>query len=71
MLRSLFAKTFAWTSFPSGRPGNVHSAEHWDDLLVPEIERREAEGKRVAFRADAAFARPEVYECRSPKQASG
>ena len=44
------------------RPGNVHSAKDWDDLLVPEIERQQAEGKRVAFRADAAFAKPEVYE---------
>ncbi len=40
------------------RPGNVHSADDWDDLLVPEIERQQAEGTRVAFRADAAFAKP-------------
>ena len=44
------------------RPGNVHSADDWDDLLVPEIERQQAEGKRVAFRADAAFAKPEIYD---------
>lgn len=44
------------------RPGNVHSAEEWEDLLVPEIERQQAEGKRVAFRADAAFAKPEIYD---------
>jgi hypothetical protein len=45
------------------RPGNVHSAEDWDELLLPEIERQQAEGgKEVAFRADAAFAKPEVYE---------
>ena len=44
------------------RPGNVHSADDWDELLVPEIERQQAEGKRVAFRADAAFAKPEIYE---------
>jgi hypothetical protein len=44
------------------RPGNVHSAEDWDDLLVPEIERQQAEGKCVAFRADAAFAKPEIYD---------
>ena len=31
------------------RPGNVHSADDWDDLLVPEIDRQQAEGKRVAF----------------------
>ena len=40
----------------------MHSAEDWDDLLVPEIERQQAEGKRVAFRADAAFAKPEIYD---------
>ena len=44
------------------RPGNVHSAEDWDELLLPEIERQQAEGKLVTFRADAAFAKPEVYE---------
>src|SRR6202140_313591 len=43
------------------RPGNVHSAEDWDELLLPEIERQQAEGKQVAFRADAAFAKPELY----------
>jgi hypothetical protein len=42
--------------------GNVHSAEDWDELLLPEIERQQAEGKEVAFRADAAFAKPEIYE---------
>ena len=44
------------------RPGNVHSADDWADLLVPEIDRQQAEGTRVAFRADAAFAKPEIYE---------
>lgn len=44
------------------RPGNVSSAEDWDELLLPEIERQQAEGKRVTFRADAAFAKPEIYE---------
>ena len=43
-------------------PGNVPSADNWDDLLVPEIDRQQAEGTRVAFRADAAFARPAIYE---------
>ena len=37
------------------RPGNVPSAEDWDDLLLPELDRQQAEGKRVAFRADAAL----------------
>jgi hypothetical protein len=40
----------------------VHSADEWDELLAPEIERQQAEGKRVAFRADAAFANPEIYD---------
>jgi hypothetical protein len=44
------------------RAGNVHSAEDWVELLLPEIERQQAEGKQVAFRADAAFAKPEIYE---------
>jgi len=44
------------------RPGNVHSAEGWEELLLPEIERQQKQGKEVVFRADAAFAKPEVYE---------
>ncbi len=44
------------------RPGNVHSAEDWEALLLPEIERQRKQGKEVVFRADAAFAKPEIYE---------
>ena len=44
------------------RPGNVHRAEDWKELLLPEIERRQKLGKEVVFRADAAFAKPEIYE---------
>ena len=44
------------------RPGDVHSAEGWKALLLSEIERQQRIGKEVAFRADAAFAKPEVYE---------
>jgi hypothetical protein len=42
------------------RPGNVHSAEGWEEVLLPEIERQQATGRGVAFRADAAFAKPEI-----------
>ena len=44
------------------RPGNVHSAEDWEELLLPEIERQQKLGREVVFRADAAFAKPEIYE---------
>ncbi|HUV70459.1 MAG TPA: IS1380 family transposase [Terracidiphilus sp.] len=44
------------------RPGNVHSAEDWEELLLPEIERQQKLDKEVVFRADAAFAKPEIYE---------
>ncbi len=44
------------------RSGNVHSAEGWEELLLPEIERQQRMGKEVVFRADAAFAKPEIYE---------
>jgi len=30
--------------------------------LLPEIERQQDQGKEVVFRADAAFAKPEIYE---------
>jgi hypothetical protein len=44
------------------RPGNVHSAEGWEELLLSEIDRQQAQGKEVFVRADAAFAKPELYE---------
>jgi len=44
------------------RPGNVHSAMDWEELLLPEVERQQELGKEVVFRADAAFAKPEIYE---------
>jgi hypothetical protein len=44
------------------RPGNVASADGWDELLLAEIERRKGLGVEVLFRGDAAFARPELYE---------
>jgi Transposase DDE domain group 1 len=44
------------------RPGNVHSAEDWEELLLPEVNRQQMLGKEVVFRADAAFAKPEIYE---------
>jgi hypothetical protein len=44
------------------RPGNVHSADGWRDLLEPIVDRYRAAGKRIYFRGDAAFASPDVYE---------
>ena len=44
------------------RPGKVHSADGWEELLLPEIEQQQAQGKEVVFRGDAAFAKPELYE---------
>ena len=44
------------------RPGNVHSAEDGEAMLLPEIERQQKQGKDVVVRADAAFAKPELYE---------
>jgi Transposase DDE domain group 1 len=44
------------------RPGNVHSAEGWEEVLLPETARPQRNGKEVALRADAAFAKPERYE---------
>jgi len=50
------------------RPGNVHSAEGWEELLLPEIERQQRLVKVVVFRADAAFAKPELYEALEERQ---
>jgi hypothetical protein len=44
------------------RPGNVHSADGWEAMLLPEIERQQKADREVVFRADAAFAKPEIYE---------
>jgi hypothetical protein len=44
------------------RPGNVHSAEGWEELVLPEIQRQQKLGKELVFRAAAAFAKPEIYE---------
>ena len=44
------------------RPGNVHSAEGGEELLVSESARQQRLDREVVFRADAAFAKPELYE---------
>ncbi len=44
------------------RPGNVHSAEDWRAVLEPVVERYRKRDLRRYFRADAAFAKPEIYE---------
>jgi hypothetical protein len=44
------------------RPGNVHSADPWREVLEPPLQRYWAQSTRVLFRGDAAFAKPEVYE---------
>ena len=44
------------------RPGNVHSADGWKSVLEPVLARYRERGLRRYFRADAAFANPEVYE---------
>ena len=45
------------------RPGNVHSADGWDAVLKPVVARyHQGKVSRIYFRADAAFAMPEVYE---------
>jgi hypothetical protein len=44
------------------RPGNVHSADGWKDVLDPVVARYRSKVSRLYFRADAAFANPEVYE---------
>ncbi len=43
------------------RPGNVHSAGDWEEVLLPEIDRQQKHGNEVVVRADAAFAKPEIY----------
>jgi hypothetical protein len=44
------------------RPGNVHSSDGWQELLEPVVKEYRKKGLRLLFRADAAFAKPELYE---------
>ena len=44
------------------RPGNVHSADGWKEVLDPVVARYRGKVSRIYFRADAGFANPEVYE---------
>ncbi len=44
------------------REGNVHSAKDWRAVLEPVVARYPARKLRRYFRADAAFAQPELYE---------
>jgi hypothetical protein len=44
------------------REGNVSSADSWRELLAPIVKRYADSGVRKQFRADAGFARPEIYE---------
>lgn len=42
------------------RPGNVHSADGWKDVLEPVVMRYRCKVSRLYFRADAGFANPDV-----------
>jgi hypothetical protein len=44
------------------RPGNVHSAHEWRDVLNPVVARYRDTLLRRYFRGDAAFALPGIYE---------
>ena len=49
------------------RPGNVHSADGWKEFINPIVERYLKLAVRLLFRADAAFAKPEIYEYRETR----
>ena len=44
------------------RPGNVHSADGWRNVLEPVVMRYKERKVRLYFCGDAAFASPEIYE---------
>ncbi|MFM7282566.1 MAG: IS1380 family transposase, partial [Planctomycetia bacterium] len=44
------------------RPGNVHSADGWKDVLEPVVARYRGQVSHLHLRADAGFANPDVYE---------
>ena len=43
------------------RPGNVHSADGWRNVLEPVVARYQERNLRRYFRGDAAFAAPDIY----------
>jgi Transposase DDE domain group 1 len=53
---------FIHSAVARGFDEGQHSAEAWEEVLLPEVERQQELGKEVVFRADAAFAKPEIYE---------
>jgi len=44
------------------RPGNVHSAADWREVLKPVVARYRGKMKRRYFRGDAGYANPGIYE---------
>ena len=50
------------------RSGNVHSADDWQEVLDPVVERYFTAAVRLLFRADAAFAKPGIYEYLETRQ---
>jgi len=44
------------------RPGNVHSADGWQNVLDPVVARYRDKVSRLYVRADAGFANPEIYK---------
>jgi hypothetical protein len=44
------------------RPGNVHGAEGWREVLEPVIDHYRGRRLALYFRGDAAFPKPELYE---------
>ena len=50
------------------RAGNVHSARNWRQVLDPILFRYAATGVRRYFRADAAFAKPDIYKYLEERQ---
>jgi hypothetical protein len=49
------------------RPGNVHSADRWCEVLEPVVARYRELGIELYFRGDAAFTNPKVYEYLEPE----
>jgi len=50
------------------RPGNVHSADGWREVLEPVVKRYKERGVGLYFRGDAAFASPDIYEYLESKE---
>src|SRR3984893_4782984 len=62
IIRSLCSTSSVTWNYVRFVPATSTSADGWEGVLKPVVERYQGKVSRIYFRADAGFANPEVYE---------